>query len=168
MDKHDRPYICDEPGCENIRGFTYSGGLHRHQKEVHRQHGGPRGSCHCPYNDCKRSTGVGFSRKENLAEHIRRVHRDEDAPSSPQEPQATLTPLGDASGSQTPYGGLGARKRRRKADDDVPGAGNEGDDGQSSQTLRQEVKKLRRELAEKDERLQRLEEQVQEMLARSR
>ena len=174
MDKHDRPYVCDEPGCENIRGFTYSGGLHRHQKEVHRQHGGPRGSCHCPYKDCKRSTGAGFSRKENLAEHIRRVHRDDDAPSSPQEEPhvASSTPLGrDAFGSQTLHSASGPRKRRRRAnDDEFPGAGGDegGDEGQTSQDLRQEVKKLRRELAEKDERLQRLEEQVQEMLARSR
>ena len=75
MDKHTRPYICEEPGCEKIQGFTYSGGLLRHQREVHRQHGGPKASCMCPFSDCKRSTGVGFSRKENLSEHLRRVHR---------------------------------------------------------------------------------------------
>ena len=75
MDKHNRPYVCEEDGCEKIQGFTYSGGLLRHQREVHRQHGGPKASCVCPYRDCKRSTGAGFSRKENLSEHLRRVHR---------------------------------------------------------------------------------------------
>lgn len=35
MDKHDRPYKCTMIGCEKIPGFTYSGGLLRHQREVH-------------------------------------------------------------------------------------------------------------------------------------
>ncbi|MCJ1486591.1 hypothetical protein MMC06_006769, partial [Schaereria dolodes] len=34
-----RPYICNEPGCESIEGFAYSGGLLRHQRKVHKQHG---------------------------------------------------------------------------------------------------------------------------------
>ena len=57
MDKHDRPYICTESGCEKIRGFTYSGGLLRHQREVHKKHGGPKVPLMCPHKDCKRSTG---------------------------------------------------------------------------------------------------------------
>jgi hypothetical protein len=28
----------------------------------------------CPFTDCKRHTGKGFTRKENLNEHLRRVH----------------------------------------------------------------------------------------------
>lgn len=75
MDKHDRPYKCAEPGCEKLKGFTYSGGLIRHEREVHRKHGGPKRPLMCPHSDCKRSTGNGFSRKENLKEHLRRVHR---------------------------------------------------------------------------------------------
>ncbi|KAF2489479.1 hypothetical protein BU16DRAFT_423610, partial [Lophium mytilinum] len=75
MDKHDRPYKCTIAGCENLRGYTYSGGLLRHEREVHRMHGGSRKSLFCPFADCKRSSGQGFTRKENLAEHIRRVHR---------------------------------------------------------------------------------------------
>ena len=161
MDRHERPYVCNHPRCENIRGFTYSAGLHRHQKEVHGQHGGPRGSCYCPYKDCKRSTGVGFSRKENLAEHIRRVHRKDDSanlPHAQEEPS-----LGED--SQPLSGNLGARKRRRKADDTTSSA--EAEDSQSSHSLRLEVKKLKKELAEKDERLLRLEEQMKELLAKS-
>lgn len=30
----------------------------------------------CPHGDCKRSAGTPFKRKENLKEHLRRVHRD--------------------------------------------------------------------------------------------
>ncbi|KAF2011555.1 hypothetical protein BU24DRAFT_426633 [Aaosphaeria arxii CBS 175.79] len=75
MDKHDRPYKCTAKGCEKLQGFTYSGGLLRHEREVHKMHGGTKKSLYCPFADCKRSTGAGFTRKENLAEHVRRVHR---------------------------------------------------------------------------------------------
>jgi len=75
MDKHDRPYKCNARGCEKLQGFTYSGGLLRHEREVHKLHGGTKKSLFCPHGDCKRSSGAGFTRKENLAEHIRRVHQ---------------------------------------------------------------------------------------------
>ncbi|KAI1676360.1 hypothetical protein KJE20_14063 [Pyrenophora tritici-repentis] len=75
MDKHDRPYRCNAKGCKKLQGFTYSGGLLRHEREIHKMHGGTRKSLFCLLPDCKRSSGAGFTRKENLAEHIRRVHR---------------------------------------------------------------------------------------------
>jgi len=75
MDKHERPYKCDAAGCEKLQGFTYSGGLLRHQREVHKMHGGTKEALFCPFNNCKRATGAGFTRKENRDEHIRRVHR---------------------------------------------------------------------------------------------
>lgn len=74
MDKHDRPYKCAAEGCEKLPGFTYSGGLLRHEREVHGKHGGPKNSFNCPHVNCKRHTGKGFSRLENLNEHLRRVH----------------------------------------------------------------------------------------------
>lgn len=76
MDKHDRPYKCPSEGCEKLPGFTYSGGLLRHQREVHNLHGGPRKQLNCPHPNCKRFSGKGFSRQENLNEHLRRVHTD--------------------------------------------------------------------------------------------
>jgi hypothetical protein len=76
MDKHDRPYKCPAEGCEKLPGFTYSGGLLRHQREVHNLHGGPRKQLNCPHPNCKRHSGKGFSRQENLNEHLRRVHTD--------------------------------------------------------------------------------------------
>ena len=75
MDKHDRPYRCPDAACVKLKGFTYSGGLLRHQREVHKQHGGPKDQMLCPIPFCKRNNGPGFTRKENLNEHIRRVHR---------------------------------------------------------------------------------------------
>jgi len=81
MDKHDRPYKCGAEGCEKLPGFTYSGGLLRHEREVHGKHGGPKNSFNCQYPNCKRHTGKGFSRLENLNEHLRRVHTQNGAPS---------------------------------------------------------------------------------------
>lgn len=148
MDKHERPYVCEEPECEN-RGFTYSGGLTRHQREVHRQHGGPKASCMCPFPDCKRHVGIGFSRKENLAEHVRRVHREADA----DQPQKEAS-SGGAQNLTPGASGTGRKRRRAVPDDD--------DDGEEN--LEQEVKKLRKELQEKDERLEKLERQVQVLM----
>lgn len=155
MDKHLRPYVCREPGCEKIRGFTYSGGLLRHEREVHRQHGGPRAPRFCPHQDCKRSTGQGFSRKENLNEHLRRVHRgvgiveSKDEAPSPQPAPAMLP----SQRLQDP-----PRKRRReeveqsdqeiKRQELMPGA--------SGAELRDEIMRLRQELAVKEESIQRM------------
>ena len=77
MDKHERPYRCLAEGCEKLPGFTYSGGLLRHEREVHGKHGGPKNPLHCPHTTCKRHTGKGFSRQENLNEHMRRVHTND-------------------------------------------------------------------------------------------
>ncbi|RFU77216.1 hypothetical protein TARUN_4997 [Trichoderma arundinaceum] len=85
MDKHERPYRCPAEGCENLPGFTYSGGLLRHEREVHGKHGGPKNTVNCPHPNCKRHTGKGFSRQENLNEHLRRVHTNMDTSASPVE-----------------------------------------------------------------------------------
>ncbi|KAI0903008.1 hypothetical protein F4824DRAFT_473923 [Ustulina deusta] len=74
MDKHERPYKCLAAGCENIPGFTYSGGLLRHEREVHRKHGGPKNPLYCPHKGCKRHKNSSFARLENLNEHLRRCH----------------------------------------------------------------------------------------------
>ncbi|KAI1272456.1 hypothetical protein F5Y07DRAFT_392001 [Xylaria sp. FL0933] len=74
MDKHERPYKCLSVGCENIPGFTYSGGLLRHEREVHHKHGGPKNPLYCPHKGCKRHKNSSFARLENLNEHLRRCH----------------------------------------------------------------------------------------------
>lgn len=72
MDRHDRPYRCEETGCKTIQGFTYPGGLVRHQREVHKTAGLSR--VFCPIENCTRSSGLGFTRRENRDEHVRRLH----------------------------------------------------------------------------------------------
>jgi hypothetical protein len=91
MDKHDRPYKCNAPGCEKLPGFTYSGGLLRHEREVHGKHGGPRNQFFCPHATCKRHQGKGFSRQENLNEHLRRVHTQNNSSNNATSAAATAT-----------------------------------------------------------------------------
>lgn len=73
MDKHERPYKCSNPACRKNPGFTYAGGLLRHQREVHGMHR-TKDPFFCPHSSCNRSSGPGFSRRENLDEHLRRRH----------------------------------------------------------------------------------------------
>lgn len=96
MDKHERPYVCTVKGCEKVQGFTYSGGLLRHEREVHGKHGGPKKALNCPHASCKRNKGKGFSRLENLQEHLRRVHRD--ASEGAQPPSTPVAGGGDGGG----------------------------------------------------------------------
>ncbi|KAI0206710.1 hypothetical protein F4808DRAFT_466687 [Astrocystis sublimbata] len=91
MDKHERPYKCLAVGCENVPGFTYSGGLLRHEREVHRKHGGPKNPLYCPHKGCKRHKDSSFARLENLNEHLRRCHTPNEGDLAPQIEE--LTPL---------------------------------------------------------------------------
>lgn len=70
MDKHTRPYLCVDPECQSSRGFAHPANLLCHQREVHGQHGANA----CPHQDCEWSAW-GFSRKEDMIEHYRTVHR---------------------------------------------------------------------------------------------
>lgn len=168
MDKHDRPYKCNVKGCEKLQGFTYSGGLLRHEREVHKMHGGTKKSLFCPFTDCKRSSGSGFTRKENLAEHIRRVHRRTSMSADlghliiPRpDPQDDSSPAEVRLPSESPFRRISeiveedtqlALKRKRTSDAGISEVGDE--------DLRHEVKRLRRENEEKDTRLRQLEQAV--------
>ncbi|KAH7011413.1 hypothetical protein EDB80DRAFT_388633 [Ilyonectria destructans] len=127
MDKHERPYRCPADGCENLPGFTYSGGLLRHEREVHGKHGGPKNTVNCPHPNCKRHTGKGFSRQENLNEHLRRVHTNMEGMTPPAEP----IPSPEDNDSEK----AGMKRKRRSS-------------GQSTEELtelREEIKRVREE-----------------------
>jgi hypothetical protein len=152
MDKHDRPYKCLEPGCDKIQGFTYSGGLLRHQREVHKKNTAAKKPLMCPHQDCNRSSGHGFSRLENLKEHLRRRHTsiDGQAPDELAE-QVKLEADGEAP----------SRKRKRYSDrTDTTGY----EDSEDSEDLREQIKRLKKEGEEKDRRLRELEANVQSLL----
>lgn len=140
MDKHERPYRCPAEGCENLPGFTYSGGLLRHEREVHGKHGGPKNTVNCPHPNCKRHTGKGFSRQENLNEHLRRVHTNMDTSASPVE--AAASPDDNESEKS------GTKRKRR-----LSSLG-----GDELSDLREEIKRVR----EENERLKSEVDQQQE------
>ncbi|KAK4506967.1 hypothetical protein PRZ48_000700 [Zasmidium cellare] len=167
MDKHDRPYRCPHPSCAKLQGFTYSGGLLRHEREVHGKHGGPKAQLMCPFADCKRHAGKGFTRKENLNEHLRRVHptREQDSQNPSLRRDATDITLGLDEG-ETPASRLsetgdqddlvtspmlGKRKRESLF-------GLENDSLDELENMREEVKRLRAEAEQKDERIRQMEE----------
>lgn len=167
MDKHERPYVCTVPGCEKVQGFTYSGGLLRHEREVHGKHGGPKKAMFCPHPTCKRSGGKGFSRLENLQEHLRRVHTTlvttQQILPSPEEHQASRESTSDMASAAFAFingtakspddslvlsdngggsGGGGNNKRKRSEDDD------DGREEAASTALQEENKRLREEVSD--------------------
>ncbi|KAK3903104.1 cell wall transcription factor ACE2 [Staphylotrichum tortipilum] len=148
MDKHERPYKCVEPTCQKLLGFTYSGGLLRHEREVHKMHGGPKNPVFCPHAACKRFVegGHGFTRQENLNEHMRRVHTRNGVPvtdDATSTPPAGAAETEDSDPPSTP--GAGA-KRKRTADDDD-------DDSvlQEIKRVRDENEELRKQMGAQNE-----------------
>ncbi|MCJ1404984.1 hypothetical protein MMC11_008210 [Xylographa trunciseda] len=83
-----RPYVCTASICALLPGFTIKGDLTRHQLEVH-ENGGSK-AIFCPHRECKRSTGTPFKRKENLKDHVRRLHNGVAATLLSSGMQATL------------------------------------------------------------------------------
>ena len=128
MDKHERPYRCPAEGCAKLPGFTYSGGLLRHEREVHGKHGGPKTTVNCPHINCKRHTGKGFSRQENLNEHLRRVHTNDGS-----------APVDDVPATDDDESEKTGQKRKRGSDDEP------GDASEQIAELREEVKRVREE-----------------------
>ncbi|KIX05361.1 uncharacterized protein Z518_06233 [Rhinocladiella mackenziei CBS 650.93] len=154
MDRHERPYKCREAGCELNPGFTYSGGLLRHQREVHKMHLSTKQPLFCPFPNCNRSSGTGFTRKENLEEHKRRRHLEElsdhasnRAPSHPLATMPTIpqeNPVKRRRVSTSIDGGFGQGQRSENE------VATEPNDVASSEILR-----LREELRQKDEYIRR-------------
>ncbi|KIW22376.1 uncharacterized protein PV07_12266 [Cladophialophora immunda] len=113
MDRHERPYKCREAGCELNPGFTYSGGLLRHQREVHKMHLSTKQPLFCPFPNCNRSSGTGFTRKENLEEHKRRRHLEELSDHG-LHPEAISQPVAGAGTATSSSVGQEPAAKRRK------------------------------------------------------
>lgn len=157
MDKHDRPYKCKEPGCDKILGFTYAGGLLRHQREVHKKNA----KANCPYPDCNRSTGAGFTRQENLKEHLRRRHRVLDiSPDTPlaRTPDVEAMPAPSVPALLSPASA--SKKRKRSTDQQTPSTATSDDGSEYSVDPREEVKRLRLQLEDRDRRVEELEKSI--------
>ena len=172
MDKHVRPYRCPHPSCAKLQGFTYSGGLLRHEREVHGKHGGPKAQLMCPVANCKRQTGKGFTRKENLNEHLRRVHgnRGQITTNIPFRPDGSEalpgadnieTPVSRISEALTSDSAISPALKRRRTLTGMEDGGLE-----EVEQLRDEVMRLRAENAEKDARLAHMEQKMDEVAQR--
>lgn len=129
----------------------------------------------CPHEDCKRHSGKGFTRKENLNEHIRRVHQSRD-----QQSQSQVIPhkreIGDAMAgaddAETPASRVSeiavdpedpnspVYKRRRYIG---PGM-SERSASEDVEDLKQEVNRLRAENADKDNRLMHMELKMDDVM----
>ena len=114
--------------------------------------GGPKTSRMCPYPDCKRSTGDGFTRKENLQEHLRRVHRGVEDRITKLEPE------------QAPSGSQGGSRKRRRVplDEDANKISDE-----DSEDRQESVKRLKQDVMMLQERVQQLENAVRALLPHS-
>lgn len=162
-----------EPECNKMPGFTYSGGLLRHQREVHKMHTPPK-RLMCPYPDCRRSTGNGFARHENLKEHLRRLHRGIDPIIQDREHSAS-----GQSGQSGQFGPSGQsvqeqdgpcptmismdEQRPRKRNWSSNGPGSELSESMDLISLQEEVAHLRKQNEMKDARLSELEQLVEEL-----
>lgn len=119
----------------------------RHEREVHNKHGGPRKQLNCPHPNCKRHTGKGFSRQENLNEHLRRVHTDSNA-----------IPNGDdteeENGVEAPAGGQ--KRKRGRGDVDLR---------EEMKRLKQENEQLRRDIETSSARQDEMGQKLQQLQA---
>lgn len=173
MDKHERPYKCRATGCEKLPGFTYSGGLLRHQREVHKIGASSKKPLFCDFPGCKRGPGgEGFTRKENLAEHKRRVHQQPSTDaSSPvtkgkDEEAEAQTPAAQEEENATEALQEWRTPTKRKRSSGWTGV----NDGEQEGHVRDEVKRLRKEnedlrrgMQDKDERLRKLEGRLEDV-----
>ncbi len=147
MDKHERPYRCLAEGCEKLPGFTYGGGLLRHEREVHGKHGGPKNPLHCPHAACKRFSGKGFSRQENLNEHLRRVHTGEGGAQAPTTGDDTDDAASEPRGN----------KRKRVS------IGDDGDVREEVKRLRQENQELRKQVGAQNQQTVTMMQQIHQL-----
>lgn len=160
MDKHERPYRCTAVGCEKLPGFTYSGGLLRHEREVHGKHGGPKNPLHCPHLNCKRHSGKGFSRQENLSEHLRRVHTGNGTGSGAEE-----TDDGASETTAAIANGLHGSNKRKRDSSDI-GGHNEFDAEGEIKRLRGENDELRGQIENQNQQIENQRQQILMMMDR--
>jgi hypothetical protein len=84
MNRHSRPFICNVVGCTRADGFSSKGILQRHMKMHSRASAAETAalagntSFYCPEPTCDRSfshsSDKPFTRKDNRDDHVRRKH----------------------------------------------------------------------------------------------
>ena len=126
---------------------------------MHQKHSGPKAPLMCPHQICKRSSGKGFTRRENLLEHLRRVHAP--GPAGSHQHQTSADPHDDDAEPESPPAMSRKRKRSLGDDESLPASyapAVDSDDGVGD--LHEQVKRLKGQIDEKDRRLRDLEASV--------
>ena len=145
-----------------LKGFTYPGGLSRHEREVHKKHG-PQTLFMCRDQECKRSSN-GFTREENLKQHVERVHKKKDKVASDDEVRLA-----------------GGNKRRRNVEGDY---NDEDEDGgrqrkrmrrempwdfmEESREMKDELRDLRAELRDNKNEMREMKDELRGLRAELR
>jgi hypothetical protein len=109
----------------------------------------------CPHSDCKRHAGKGFTRKENLNEHLRRVHFGKDSDSQDAGVGADDEEADVDSATREAFAALtsaNSHKRKRSL--------NHAEDASAMSLLRHEIATLRAENDRKDALIQDLTRQL--------
>ncbi|KAK1828291.1 hypothetical protein QBC39DRAFT_333424 [Podospora conica] len=108
--RHEKPHMCQEPGCPRKMGFGTSNDLLRHQQSVH---GADGIKYRCTEGSCLDKVQKDWPRADNFKQHLKRMHQielgsDPDlskyerrVSASPSQSQAKLTML-----SSSPWIGL--------------------------------------------------------------
>jgi hypothetical protein len=135
-------------------------------------HGGTRKPLYCPEPNCKRNSGSGFTRKENLHEHIRRVHRRTDGAEIAAAAQNGLDQLEAAAAAAQAVeeegltDGERAAKRKRLADS-LNGVDYEFTlESESVKRLRSENDDLKARMKQMEESMEQQRALLQDLLAR--
>jgi hypothetical protein len=161
MKKRVRQYQCLETQCPQLQVFTRSKDLPRHGYEAHGKHDGPKETLKCTVVGCNRQSGKGFKRKENLEEHLRRVHGITATSRSQlhaiarvatelaEAPSSHLTGIGDADKSSTVITGYPGPAVCQRSETSVYSRRID---------LKSELEKLRVSKLERDKRVSQLEE----------
>ena len=94
VDSHLRPYRCkfsDKSECEELR-FSSNACLLRHEREAHGEHSHGVNPYLCIFKDCERARpGMGFPRRWNQRDHMKRVHQHEEADSPPKKSSTSMS-----------------------------------------------------------------------------
>ncbi|EEP79574.1 predicted protein [Uncinocarpus reesii 1704] len=159
----------------SVAGTGLTGSLTRPRLAVKRARDPPRnagGQIYCDHPDCYENapvfrrpcewnSGKGFTRQENLNEHLRRLHRgsqDLTVPPTPRSPPSSAKTVEETTSSALAI--HSAMKRKRASS----GSENDSETTLSNiQALREEVVRLRSQIQQKDSRLDELEKVVREL-----
>lgn len=94
-EKHSKKLKCFK--CAQVRTFSDANCRLRHEREIHKMHGGPK-ELFCQYVNCKNREERPFKRPEYLAAHERATHKGQHSDSHNAVKQGGTMPITTAPG----------------------------------------------------------------------